>query len=191
MSIKTFKSFIVESIYTDWEAHDQQFQNPADRIELQAKVINHFKDPDVMRNVINGSRKDLHSAWTLHQHMDNYPKAQQHFLNALKSHPNFDNDEGIQKRAQFLNDRINVNKKIKEIYNSNPNAYKDKNGQSLGNDPVKALRDVNRFDNVNFPYQSRDEALQGAKVNNPLLHKAVIAAKAETQPSFATRWDDL
>jgi hypothetical protein len=78
---------IIESIYTDWLDHDQQFQNAADRSELQSKVIQHFQNPDVMHNVINGNRNDLHAAFILHQHMDNHPEAQQHFLSALKSHP--------------------------------------------------------------------------------------------------------
>jgi len=189
--MKSFRYFMTESIYQHWLNQDQKFQNPADRGKLQAKVIKHFQNPTVLHNVIDGDRNNLHAAFILHQHMDNHPAAQEHFLNALKSHPDFDDDEGLQRRAQFLTDRINVNKKIKEIYNENPDAYKDKNGNSLGDDPVKALRDDNRFNKVNFPYQSRDAALQGAKENNPLLYKAVVSAKAETQPSYAVHWGDV
>ena len=189
--MKSFKSFITESIYKRWLSQDQEFQNPADRSKLQSKVIDHFQNPNIMHKVIDGNRDDLHAAFILHQHMDNHPEAQEHFLNALESHPNFDSDEGLQRRAQFLNDRINVNRKIKEIYNENPDAYKDKNGKPLGDDPVKALRDSNRFNNVNYPYQSREDALKGAKENNPLLYKAVISADAQTQPSYAVHWGDV
>jgi len=193
--MKTFKQFINESkdkssLYFKWLGQDQAIQNPSDRVKLQQKVNDHFSDPSNIQNALTDNNS-LHAAFILHQHMDNNPEAQQRFLDNMNDYVQNNPDKdtsSISARAKFLQDRINVNKAIPEIYNKNPDAYKDMNGQPL-TDPVKDVRDTNKFTNKKFG--NREDALADAKQNNPLLYKAVKAVNATTQPSYSVTWNDV
>jgi hypothetical protein len=172
-----------------WMDQDQTMK-PQDRAKLQNTVNQHFDDPENMKKALS-STDSLHSSWLLHQHMDTNPKAQQRFLDAMKASDPQGTNPSIQSRAQFLQDRINVNNEVRRLHSENPGGYKDTYGNPITGDPVQAVRDTSKFPSADFPFQSRADALAGAKQENPLLHQAVTNTNALTQPSHASSWPDI
>jgi hypothetical protein len=175
--------------YKAWMNQDQTMK-PQDRGKLQNTVNQHFDDPENMDKALS-STDSLHSSWLLHQHMDTNPKAQQRFLDAMRAADPQGTNPSIQSRAQFLQDRINVNNEVRRLHSENPGGYKDAYGNPITGDPVQAVRDTSKFPNADFPFQSRADALSGARQQNPLLYQAVTNTNALTQPSYASSWPDI
>ena len=177
---------------------DQQKENPLDRTKLQRKVQKAFaenpaaafRDPET-----------AHASYQLFQHMDLFPDHQKTYLSHMDDQIERAQQEGnkhkvkfFTDRRQFLTDRMNVNKKIRELHNDNPTKYKDVHGNPLSADPVKDARDPNKFPGApkeDVPQSSTQALSQLApdgKYPNPIVYDAVKAAKAKTQPSFAVTW---
>jgi hypothetical protein len=175
--------------YKAWMNQDQTMK-PQDRGKLQNTVNQHFDDPENMDKALS-STDSLHNSWLLHQHMDTNPKAQQRFLDAMRAADPQGTNPSIQSRAQFLQDRINVNNEVRRLHSENPGGYKDAYGNPITGDPVQAVRDTSKFPNADFPFQSRADALSGARQQNPLLYQAVTNTNALTQPSYASSWPDI
>ena len=178
--LDTFDSEIRKKL-NDWMDQDQQYNDPTQRVEFQAKVW-----PYIQKNLQTiftdkGEKGDgdyptaPFAAWLLVQHMDAFPQNQIEFYNALKqaipNHP----------KIQFLRDRAAVNQWIMKNANNPEYFYK---GKPLST-PTVNVRNPAMFKDAGIKATSREEALDNAKqAGNKLLVAAVNATNAQTQPSY-------
>jgi hypothetical protein len=179
-SLDTFDSEIRKKL-NDWMDQDQQYNDPTQRVEFQAKIW-----PYIQKNMQtifadkgekgNGDYPTApFAAWLLVQHMDAFPQNQIQFYNALKqaipNHP----------KIQFLRDRAAVNQWIMKNANNPEYFYK---GKPLSS-PTVNVRNPAMFKDAGIKATSREEALDNAKqAGNKLLVAAVNATNAQTQPSY-------
>ena len=179
-SLDTFDSEIRKKL-NHWMDQDQQYNDPTQRVEFQAKIW-----PYIQKNMQtifadkgekgNGDYPTApFAAWLLVQHMDAFPQNQIQFYNALKqaipNHP----------KIQFLRDRAAVNQWIMKNANNPEYFYK---GKPLSS-PTVNVRNPGMFKDAGIKATSREEALDNAKqAGNKLLVAAVNATNAQTQPSY-------
>lgn len=204
-NLKKFNEWLIEQEIQDNQQdinkirkylHDEMMKdqamsrNPQQRVSLQNQIW-----PFIQKNINiilsdrgpnnNGDCTDGNSCpasfstWLIVQHMDAFPDRQSWFVKQLESN-NFTNNV----KYQFIKDRATVNQKIIQLFNSNRNAYKDKNGQPLTN-PTSDVRDSSKFLDAGNNYNSAADALNGAKdAGNELLYQAVVQTGVKTQPSY-------
>lgn len=169
-------------------SRDQSYNTePAKREKLQKRIAKVFDNPQNREAIFRPSKmspQGRHSAWVLGQHMDTRPETQKQVLDTMKTYNPSD------KRTEFLKDRISTNDAVRKNYSAEPNKY-----ARYGSNEDEAVKNV-RPSRKEFETKNAPKTPQGAlelekKKGNDLLVKSVQDAGAKTQPSFATRWDDL
>ena len=166
----------------DFMARDQKLSNnPQAREALQDEAWAYMNKQGVMDLILQDSGKNKDgdypaasfAAWLMVQHMDGHVDWQQEFLSKLESAiPNH-------VKIDFLRDRVAVNQWMEKNISNKDSGCGD---PELKGQPAIYTRTEGPSAN------SREQALEMAeKDENKCLYNAVIATKAQTQPSFTQR----
>ena len=208
--VSTLKNFVASrnqtGHYDYWKALDKdQKMNPEDRIELQKEVHAAYrKNPDA---AFRDSR-NAHGAFILHQHMDSMPHAQSRFLDHMTRQISLAKKSGhkgkvdfLTKRAEFLRDRLAVNREVRRLVKTNPDKYRDASGNPLPKTDevgqlLRSSKNVSSENStapkktINTEFKTADEAYKAMEPG--LLHDAITNLRkkgiGKTQPSFTNTW---
>lgn len=165
----------------------QNMPDPASRENLQRRVSKVFDNPSNREAIFRPSKmgpQGRHAAWILGQHMDTRPETQQKVADTMKNYNPSD------KRTEFIKDRINVNQAARTEYRNNPQKYSSYG--SSEDDAIKNMRPGREeFKGPKAPNSPQAALDLEKKKGNELLVKSIEKTGAKTQPSFATKWDDL
>jgi len=182
-----------------WMDKDQSLK-PEQRKDLQkeawAYIMNNL---ELIKKDTNQHGEDLnwpsaYCAWLLVQHMDANPERQEQFIPMLKELAKI--QPMVQPRIKFLQDRLNVNKMIQNLYTANPTKYDELNPNYKEAERETITQGVRN--GKLFPADSQKPTTSKAAYdqivranNNPLLVQALDAARGQedwstfTQPSFS------
>jgi hypothetical protein len=181
-----------------WMDKDQKLK-PEERKDLQKEAWAYIIDNlELIKKDTDQHGEDLnwpsaYCAWLLVQHMDANPERQEQFLPILKELASI--QPMVQPKIKFLQDRLNVNKMIKQLYTANPTKYDELNPNYKEADSEIITQGIR--DGRLFPTDSQKPTTAKAAYdqivranNNPLFINALDAARGSedwstfTQPSF-------